>query len=134
MQRRFLWVVLTGLLAGCAVYGSPPGHGGIPPGHGGIPPGQAKKMRPPPIILVGPPRYAVVPRTEIWIMLGVEADVFYVGGVHYYSYNGVWYRAESYKGPWRAIAANDLPPGLRGESPKELKAKGKGPKKRARWK
>lgn len=123
MRRRFLGMVLIGFLSGCATYAPPPGHGGIPPGHGGIPPGQAKKMGPPPIVVVGAPAYAVVPGTTISVMLGVEADVFLVGGVYYYFHDGVWYSASSHHGPWRSIGADELPPGLRGKSPKELKAK-----------
>lgn len=126
MQSRFLWIVLIGLLAGCTVYAPPPGHGGIPPGHGGIPPGQAKKMGPPPLVVVGVPRYVVVPGTNVAVVLGVEADVFLVSGVYYYFHYEAWYTAANHQGPWRAIAAKDLPRGLRGKSPKELKARVKG--------
>ena len=129
MRRYVLGMAALGLLAGCAVSAPPPGHGGIPPGHGGIPPGQAKKMGPPPIVVVGTPRYVLVPETNVSVMVGVEADVFVVSGVHYYFYGGTTYTARSYQGPWTVIAADALPPGLRGKSPKELKAKVKGPKK-----
>ncbi|MFQ5911872.1 MAG: hypothetical protein ACE5JS_01670 [Nitrospinota bacterium] len=141
MQKPFVWILLMGLLGGCVVYepprghqGVPPGHGGIPPGHGGIPPGQAKKIWPPPIVVVGVPHYAVVPGTTIFVMLGVEADVFRVGGAHYYFRDGGWYRAKTHKGPWRVIAARHLPRELRGKSPKKLKARIKGRIKRGRWK
>ncbi len=126
MQRRFLWMILIAFLVGCTVYTPPPGHGGVPPGHGGIPPGQAKKMGPPPLVVVGAPRYVVVPGTDVSVMLGVEADVFLVSGVYYYFHNGSWYKATNHQGPWRTIAAKDLPRGLRGKSPKELRAKVKG--------
>ncbi len=126
MRKRLFWMLLIGFLSGCTVYAPPPGHGGIPPGHGGIPPGQAKKMGPPPIVVVGPPAYAVVPGTNVSVMISVEADVFLVNGVYYYLHNRVWYTATNHQGPWRGIAADDLPPGLRGKSPKELKAKVKG--------
>jgi hypothetical protein len=122
MQKRFLWIVLIGFLAGCAYYG-PPGRHGFPPGHGGIPPGQAKKYGPPPIAVIGGPRYAVVPGSAVSVLLGVDTDVFFVSGVHYYFYDSLWYSSKYYYGPWKRIAANRLPRGLRGKSPKLLKAK-----------
>ena len=68
MRRLLIWIVMVGILAGCDINlspprrsGLPPGHGGIPPGHGGIPPGQAKKMGPPPIVVVGIPSFKLIP-------------------------------------------------------------------------
>lgn len=124
-MKLVVGMVLIGFLGGCAVYSPPPGHRRVPPGHGGIPPGQAKKMGPPSIVVVGVPAYTVVPGTNIWVMRGVESDVFLVRGMHYYFYRGSWYRAAHHRGPWKAIAASELPPGLGGKSPKALKAKAK---------
>ena len=135
MRRQFLWLILIGFLGGCAVYaplghrGLPPGHGGVPPGHGGIPPGQAKKMRPPALVVVGTPALVPVPGTNVAVIYGVDADVFVVKGVYYYFHGGVWYSATHHRGPWRKIDAKHLPPGLKGKSPKELKAKVKGKNK-----
>lgn len=118
--------------------GLPPGHGGVPPGHGGIPPGQAKKMMPPAVVVVDDPRFVVVPGTNVRVVLGVDADIFVVDGSYYYFYDGGWYKGRHYRGPWREIRDRDLPPGLRGKSPKKLKAKvrdhkGKGRGKGGNW-
>ena len=137
MRRPLLWIVMIGMLAGCDIYlpssrrsGLPPGHGGIPPGHGGIPPGQAKKMGPPPIVVLGIPSFKLVPGSNVYVMIGVDADVFRVNGLYYYFHDSAWYTGRRYHGPWKAIAAHDLPPGLRGRSPKKLKGKGKGWRKK----
>ncbi len=140
MRRLFLLMVVTGFLAGCDVYlpsrraGLPPGHGGIPPGHGGIPPGQAKKMGPPSVVLSGGPRFAIVPGSNVAVVLGVNADLFRVKNVYYYRHDGIWYRGGHYRGPWKAIAAKALPRGLRGKSPKKLKAKVKKVRGRNKYK
>jgi hypothetical protein len=141
MLRPFLLIVMIGILAGCDLYlpsshrrGLPPGHGGIPPGHGGIPPGQAKKMGPPPVVVVGLPRFNLVPDTNISVMIGVDADVFRVNGIYYYFHDNAWYKGRHYRGPWKAIAARNLPPGLRGKSPKKVKAKAKAKGKGKGWK
>lgn len=138
MAKQFLWLFVAVSLGGC-VYapsrvGLPPGHGGVPPGHGGIPPGQAKKMGPPAVVVVGAPRLVVVPGTNVRVVLGVDADIFAVDHIYYYCYDGVWYKGHHYRGPWRVIRDRDLPHGLRGKSPKKLKAKIKGHKGRGRGK
>jgi len=137
MRRALLWIIMIGILAGCDIYlpssrrsGLPPGHGGIPPGHGGIPPGQAKKMGPPPVVVFGIPSFKLVPGSNVYVMIGVDVDVFRVNGLYYYFHDRVWYTGRRYHGPWKAIAAQDVPPGLRGRSPKKLKAKVKGWRKK----
>ncbi len=136
MERLLLWMVLIGFLSGCAVYGPrhglPPGHGGIPPGHGGIPPGQAKKMGPPALVIVGSPKFVSIPGTTVSVVLGVDADVFVKKGIYYYFHDHVWYTGSHHRGPWRKISAKHLPPGLRKNSPKELKAMVAGKGKRGR--
>lgn len=138
MKKTLLWVALIGFFSGCAVYGPrhglPPGHGGIPPGHGGIPPGQAKKMGPPAVVVVGSPRFISIPGTRVSVVLGVDADLFVENGVYYYFHDDVWYTGSHHRGPWRAISSKDLPPGLRGKSPKELKAMAHGKNKGNRGK
>lgn len=137
MQKWFLGMLLTLFLSNCTVNtppphrsGLPPEHGGLPPGHGGIPPGQAKKTAPPAIVIAGVPAYVLVPGTNVSVMVGVDADVFLVNGVYYYHHEGGWYRAVNYHGPWRETEASDLPPGLRGKSPKELKGRVEGRNKK----
>jgi len=140
MRRLLLWLMLIAFLSGCEFYlprarrsGLPPGHGGIPPGHGGIPPGQAKKMGPPPVRLVGIPSFVLVPGTNVRVVLDIDVDIFSVAGYYYYYHRGSWYVGRHYEGPWRAISARNLPSGLRGQSPYQLKAKAKG-RRRARGK
>lgn len=147
MRRLLLSIFLMVFLAGCVVVESPG-----PPRHGGLPPGQAKKMGlpalvavappplvvvgPPALVVVGPPRLVLVPGTMVSVLVGVDYDVFVVGGVYYYFHESVWYTGKSHQGPWAVVADKDLPPGLHGKSPKELKGfKGmvKGHGKQTKW-
>lgn len=122
MRRVLTAGILAGVLAGCVIVpGGPPGRGGVPPGHGGIPPGQAKKMGPP--VLVAAPRLVLVPDTNIYVAVGIDYDVFVVGGVYYFFHEGIWYSGPSHRGPWRDVDAKELPPGLRKSSPGQLKQK-----------
>ncbi len=139
MRRLLIWIVMVGIMAGCDINlppsrrsGLPPGHGGIPPGHGGIPPGQAKKMGPPPIVVVGIPSFKLIPGSNVSVMVEVDAEVFRANGLYYYLHDRVWYTGRSHRGPWKTIAHQDLPPGLRGRSSKKPKVKGKGRKKNKR--
>ncbi len=137
MRKILLWIVLIGFVAGCDVYlspprrsGLPPGHGGRPPGHGGIPPGQAKKMGPPSVYIPGRPNFVRIPGTNVRVMVGVDAYIFRIKGVYYYAYGGRWYRSRHFRGPWNAISSRNLPPALRGRSPRKLKAQAKKRKKK----
>jgi len=139
MPKWFLGIALTLFLSNCNVEAPPhrndlpPAQGGTPPGHGGPPPDQVKKKPgPPALVVAGTPAYILVPGTNVLVMVGLDADVFLVSGIHYYHHEGAWYRAVNYLGPWRGIHANDLPSGLRGRSPKDLKARVEGRHKKGR--
>jgi len=122
LRQLLIAGILVAMLVGCVIVpGGPPGHGGIPPGHGGIPPGQAKKSGPP--VLLAAPRLVLIPDTNIYVATGIDYDLFVVGGVYYFFYEGSWYRGPSHGGPWRSVDADDLPPGLRKGSPGHLKQK-----------
>lgn len=151
MIRMFSVLLAMAVLVSCSVHvhkpepkgvppghgGTPPGHGGVPPGHGGIPPGQAKKLKGPVVVVHDEPEFAIVVGTDIRVLLDVDADVFLIGSVYYCLHEGIWFKAGHHSGPWVGISVDHLPPGLRSQSPKELKAKakrddkhkpGKGPK------
>jgi hypothetical protein len=87
-------------------------------------------MGPPPIVVVGIPRFKLLPSSNVSVMIGVDADVFRLDGIYYYFHDSAWYRGRNHHGPWKVISAYDLPPGLRGKSSKKLKGRGKGWKKK----
>ncbi len=65
----------------------------------------------PPPVYAAPPVYAPAPPSMIWmpalgvyVALGVEQPIFYLGGVYYYLYGGNWYSGPHYGGPWRRMA------------------------------
>ena len=54
-----------------------------------------------------PPVYAPVPPSMVWlpelgmyVALGVDRPVFYLGGVYYFNDAGIWYSGPRYGGPW----------------------------------
>ncbi|NIO10701.1 MAG: hypothetical protein GTO40_22945 [Deltaproteobacteria bacterium] len=121
MKKVLLWIVLLGFVSACDVYVKPSRRAGLPPGHGGMPPGLAKKMESPEVYVEGRPNFIRLPGTNIRVMVGVTAYIFRVKGVYYSAYGNRWYMSQHYLGPWNAISASNLPPGLRGRSPRELK-------------
>ena len=115
--------MLIGFLSGYHIFLPSGPREGLPPGHSGIPPGQAKKMGPPSVRVVGTPGFIWIPGTNVRLMVDIEADIFSLIGSYHYFHGGSWYVGRHYKVPWRAVSSRSLPPGLKGKSPRELKAK-----------
>jgi hypothetical protein len=68
----------------------------------------------PPGIVLRKPKLILIPDTKIFYVVDAEIDIFYyeVDGYWYCVKSGVWYRAESYSGPWVKIEIGNVPPSL----------------------
>ncbi len=66
-------------------------------------------VSPPPLVIYGPPEVVVIPGTYVYFCPGVEADIFFYGGYWYRPYEGRWYKATVYDGPWAYIVTADVP-------------------------
>jgi len=64
---------------------------------------------PPPLLIPAPPPLVVVPRTYVYFAPEVEVDIFFYQGYWYRPYEGRWYRAKSYKGPWIYLVPEKVP-------------------------
>ena len=58
-----------------------------------------------------PPVMVWMPELGVYVALGAQQPVFYLGGIYYYNYDGRWFTGPRYGGPWRAVAVP--PPQLR---------------------
>ncbi len=63
----------------------------------------------PPLVISAPPVVAVIPGTDAYFCPDVAADVFFYDGYWYRSYEGNWYSAVSYNGPWVYLAVTSVP-------------------------
>src|SRR6266446_8205226 len=93
-------VLVMGLyLAGCAVVIGPP--------RGRV------VVAPPPIVVEAEPRVVLIPGTGVYYAPDVTTNMYVVGGVWYYLYDGRWFRGRSYRGPWAFVNERHVPSGLR---------------------
>lgn len=60
---------------------------------------------PPPFVFPAPPSVAVIPGTDVYYCPDVGFDVFFYGGNWYRSFEGRWYLATAYDGPWVFVAS-----------------------------
>ncbi len=65
-------------------------------------------INPPPVVFSGEPELVVIPNTYVYFVPGY-ADVFFYDGYWYRDYNGRWFRAVDYTGPWVFIARPSVP-------------------------
>src|SRR5512135_3392767 len=63
----------------------------------------------PPLVISAPPVVAVIPGTYVYFCPDVAADIFFYDGYWFRSYEGNWYRAVDYNGPWVYIAMASVP-------------------------
>ena len=59
-----------------------------------------------------PPPLVVIPGTYAYFVPGIELDVLFYRGYWYRPYEGLWYRARAYNGPWAYIAPARVPRGI----------------------
>jgi len=55
------------------------------------------------------PRIVFVPQTQVYVVQNVSYDMFRYGRFWYVSQGGYWYRAPSYRGPFRVVDARYVP-------------------------
>ena len=55
---------------------------------------------PPPYRFAAPPAMVVIPGTYVYTIPDVNMDVLFFSGYWYRPYEGRWFRARSYNGPW----------------------------------
>lgn len=60
---------------------------------------------PPPFVFPAPPSVVVIPGTYVYFCPDVQADIFFYGGNWYRPYEGRWYWATAYNGPWVYVAS-----------------------------
>ncbi len=74
----------------------------------------------PQIVLPAPPSLVVVPGTNVYVAPDVQGDFVFYQGLWWRPYEGYWYSAPSYRGPWEYVdpeevprSVYDLPPNFR---------------------
>jgi len=60
---------------------------------------------PPPFVFPAPPSVVVIPGTDVYYCPDVGVDIFFYGGNWYRSFEGRWYLATAYGGPWVYVAS-----------------------------
>lgn len=55
------------------------------------------------------PEVVVVPGTHVYYVADYDYDVYRCGRFWYYNYDGGWYRARSYRGPWIYVGYRSVP-------------------------
>lgn len=66
----------------------------------------------PPVVFSSPPPLVVIPGTYAYFAPGADADILFYQGYWYRPYEGRWFRAAAYNGPWVGIAVDSVPPVL----------------------
>lgn len=64
---------------------------------------------PPAYMFSAPPAVAYIPGTYVYYAPDVNVDVLFYGGYWYRPYEGRWYRARGYNGPWVFIDGGRVP-------------------------
>jgi hypothetical protein len=83
---------------------------GVPPPPVVVAPAPAVVIAPPSITFAAPPPLVVVPSTPTVEYVPTGAyNVFAYGGRYYSFYNGYWFQAGHYNGPWAHIKTEKVP-------------------------
>ncbi len=64
---------------------------------------------PPPYAIPAPPPVVVIPRTYVYMVPDIGVDIFFYHGSWYRPFEGRWYKARSYNGPWVYLASPRVP-------------------------
>jgi hypothetical protein len=65
-------------------------------------------ISPPAVVVVEDPDLIVIPGTYVYWLDGQD-DVYFYGGIWWRSWDGYWYRADGYAGPWVRIDLGYVP-------------------------
>jgi len=60
---------------------------------------------PPPFVFPAPPSVVVIPGTDVYYCPDAGFDIFFYGGDWYRSFEGRWFLATAYDGPWVYVAS-----------------------------
>lgn len=63
----------------------------------------------PGLVIPAPPPMTVIPGTYVYYPPDVSAEIYFYQGYWYRPYEGRWYLATGYNGPWRGIAIGRVP-------------------------
>lgn len=63
----------------------------------------------PPLVFAAPPPVVVIPGTYAYFCPEAAVDIFFYHGYWYRPYEGRWYRAAGYNGPWVFVAPASVP-------------------------
>jgi hypothetical protein len=64
---------------------------------------------PPSIVIPASPAVVLIPGTYIYFIPDIEADILFYHDYWYRPYEGHWYRARSYNGPWVYVVPARVP-------------------------
>lgn len=68
---------------------------------------------PPSIVLPAPPALVLVPgHPTVRYAPSIDVDLFFFDARWYYWHGGYWYTGKSWKGPWKHVVVEKLPPGI----------------------
>jgi hypothetical protein len=65
-------------------------------------------VEPPEVMVMEDPELVVIPGTYVYWLDGQD-DVYFYSGGWWRSWNGYWYRADGYSGPWARIEMGRVP-------------------------
>lgn len=71
----------------------------------------------PPLIVPVPPAMVLIPGTNIYFPPDVAGELFFYHGQWYRLYEGRWYLARHYNGPWRFVSPRNVPHAVRSVPP-----------------
>ncbi len=66
----------------------------------------------PSVVLHADPPVVVIPGTYVYMVPDIEASILFYDGYWYRPYEGRWFRAESYNGPWVYVEPSWVPRAL----------------------
>ncbi len=66
-------------------------------------------LAPPPLVIAAPPAVVPIPGTYAYYAPDVQAEILFYGGYWYRPYEGRWFRARSYNGPWGVVVTERVP-------------------------
>jgi hypothetical protein len=75
-------------------------------------PAGAQYPPPPPYAFSSPPHVVVIPNTYVYMVPDITVSIFFYNGYWWRPWDGRWYRARYYNGPWLYVAPRYVPYGL----------------------
>ncbi len=64
---------------------------------------------PPAYVVPAPPEVVVIPGTYVYYAPGLDVDILFFHGYWWRPYEGRWYRAKHYNGPWGFVRGERVP-------------------------